>query len=215
MTHYYWADKKTTRKKQAEDESPPQQPILLFAGGDDSPISNPVEHFDNNIFFYGEVNEESAKTLNKVLRSMDKELQVANIRFGVTPPIKLYINSPGGSIFAGFSVVDTIATLKTEVHTYIDGSAASAATLISLVGTKRFAHENSFMLLHQLSSSMWGKYEDFKDEMQNLDLLMERIEKIYLKYTKIPKRDLQEILKHDLWFEADKCLEYGLVDKIV
>jgi len=62
---------------------------------------------------------------------------------------------------------------------------------------------------------MWGKYEEFKDEMQNLDKIMEMIKQVYKEYTKIPMSKLDEILKHDLWFEADECLEYGLVDEII
>ncbi|NDB28266.1 hypothetical protein EB151_01810, partial [archaeon] len=58
--------------------------------------------------FYGEVNGDNAKLLNKALRTMDKDLQVVKVKYGVEVPIKLYINSYGGSIFAGFSTVDTI-----------------------------------------------------------------------------------------------------------
>ena len=54
-----------------------------------------------------------------------------------------------------------------------------------------------------------------QDEMKNLDKLMETIKKIYSKYTKIPNEKIDEILDHDLWLNADECLEYGLVDEIV
>ena len=71
------------------------------------------------------------------------------------------------------------------------------------------------MLIHQLSSGLWGKYEEIKDDMENCDKLMKMIKDIYAEYTKIPKKKLNEILKHDLWFDADQCLEYGLVDEII
>ena len=146
---------------------------------------------------------------------MDKDLQVVKVKYGVEVPIKLYISSYGGSIFAGFSTVDTIKSLGTPVHSYIDGAAASAATLISVVADKRFIHRNSFMLIHQLSSMMWGKYEEFKDEMENLDLLMARIKEIYKEHCSIPKKELEEILKHDLWLDSAKCVKWSLVDEIV
>jgi len=214
MSHYYWADKKTTKEKERElDEQPP---IIVLApegapGGDGSP----VEVQDNMIMFYGEVNERNNKTLNKVLRGLDKDLQTVKVKYGVEVPIKLYISSYGGSIFAAFSTVDTILTLRTPVHTYIDGSAASAATLISVVGEKRYIHKNSFMLIHQLSSVMWGKYEEFKDEMENLDLLMSRIKDIYREHCTLPKKELTNILKHDLWLDSTKCIKWGLADEIV
>ena len=213
MSRYYWADKK---KKKEEKEEESMSPVIILAppdgaGGDGSS----VEVQDNMIMFYGEVNERNNKTLNKVLRGLDKDLQTVKVKYGVEVPIKLYISSYGGSIFAAFSTVDTILTLRTPVHTYIDGSAASAATLISVVGEKRFIHENSFMLIHQLSSTMWGKYEEFKDEMENLDLLMSRIKEIYREHCTIPKKELTTILKHDLWLDSTKCIKWGLADEIV
>ena len=214
MTRYYWADKKTTKKMEEEEEA--EQPKILIlsdGGGGSSPSA--VDSHDNCIMFYGEVNGDNAKVLNKALRTMDKDLQVVKVKYGVEVPIKLYINSYGGSIFAGFSTVDTIKSLGTPVHTFIDGSAASAATLISVVADKRFIHQNSFMLIHQLSSVMWGKYEEFKDEMENLDLLMSRIKEIYKEHCSIPKKELDEILKHDLWLDSAKCVKWGLVDEIV
>jgi len=71
------------------------------------------------------------------------------------------------------------------------------------------------MLVHQLSSGMWGKYKEMKDEMENVDNMMKTIREIYLEYTKIPKKKLDEILDHDLWFDAETCLKYGLVDEII
>ena len=150
-----------------------------------------------------------------VLRGMDKDLQTVKVKYGVEVPIKLYISSYGGSIFSAFSTVDTILTLRTPVHTYIDGSAASAATLISVVAEKRFIHKNSFMLIHQLSSVMWGKYEEMVDEMENLDMLMARIKEIYRDHCSIPKKELTEILKHDLWLDSAKCIKWGLADEMV
>ena len=211
---YYWADKKTQQKKEEEENNPPQPPIIVL-GGDVGNNSSAVESHDNCIMFYGEVNEENAKLLNKSLRNMDKDLQIVKVKYGVDVPIKLYINSYGGSIFAGFSTVDTIKSLVIPVHTYIDGAAASAATLISVVGEKRFIHKNSYMLVHQLSSLMWGKYEEFKDEMENLDLLMARIKEIYKEHCSIPKKELDDILKHDLWLDSAKCVKWALVDEIV
>ena len=212
---YYWADKDSQKAKEEELNSPEAQPQIILLGGGGGSDARSVESHDNVIMFYGEVNEENAKSLNKALRQMDKDLQVVKVKYGVEVPIKLYISSYGGSIFAGFSTVDTIMSLGTPVHSYIDGAAASAATLISVVADKRFIHRNSFMLIHQLSSMMWGKYEEFKDEMENLDLLMARIKEIYKEHCSIPKKELNEVLKHDLWLDSAKCVKWGLVDEIV
>jgi ATP-dependent protease ClpP protease subunit len=71
------------------------------------------------------------------------------------------------------------------------------------------------MLIHQLSSVMWGKFQEFEDEMENQKKLMSLIKNTYREYTKIPEKTIDEILKHDLWFDAKTCLKYGLVDKII
>ena len=104
-------------------------------------------------------------------------------------PINLHICSYGGSVFSGFAAVDYIAENKVPVHSYIDGCAASAATLMSVVAEKRFMHKRSFMLIHQLSSGMWGNYEALKDSMENCDILMETIRDIYNKHTRFQKNN--------------------------
>ena len=120
----------------------------------------------------------------------------------VPPNIYLHINSFGGSVFAGFAAVDYIKKSHLPVHTVIDGCAASAATLMSVVGAKRLMHEHSFMLIHQLSSVLWGKYEEMKDDMKNNDMLMHKIKQIYVEHTKIPAKELDKILKRDIWWDA-------------
>jgi ATP-dependent Clp protease protease subunit len=216
MAKYYWCDKKTKKKIEEESEDQDVAPIIFMSPSDCGPSDSCVDVTDNTIMFYGEVNDKNAKLLNKAIRTLDKELQIFKLKYGCpAPPIRLFINSYGGSVFAGFSIMDTILNSEIPVHSYIDGSAASAATLISVAAKKRFIFENSFMLIHQLSSSIWGKFEEFKDEMDNLDLIMNKIKKIYKEHTKMSTRQITEILKRDKWFDAEKCLELGLVDEIV
>ena len=131
------------------------------------------------------------------------------------PPIKLHINSYGGSVFAGLAAVDYIKNSKVPVHSIIDGCAASAATLMSCVAERRYMHKNACMLVHQLSGMMWGKFQEMEDDFENSKMLMQKIKSIYNEHTKIPKREMDKILKHDLWWEAEKCLEFGLVDELI
>ena len=84
----------------------------------------------------------------------------------------------------------------------------------STISCKRIIYQNSYMLIHQLSSSTWGKMCELEEEMENLKLLMQKIKQIYKTKTKVKKEQLDEILKHDLWWDAKKCLNFGLVDKI-
>tara|TARA_R110002051_G_scaffold42791_1_gene87496 strand:+ start:247 stop:864 length:618 start_codon:yes stop_codon:yes gene_type:complete len=169
---------------------------------------------ENNIYFYGDITESNALELNASLYEMDKKLSVANLFLDVNPTINLRINSYGGSLFAGLATVDSIRNLKSNVHSYIEGAAASAATLISVVCAKRYIGKYSKMLIHQLSASSYGKYTELEDDMENNKHLMDTIKEVYKEYTKVPMKKLNEILKHDLWFDSKTCLELGLVDKI-
>jgi ATP-dependent protease ClpP protease subunit len=132
-----------------------------------------------------------------------------------TGPINLHIQSNGGSLFHSIYIVDLIQNLETPVYTYIDGFAASAATLISVSGKKRYMSKNSLMLIHQLSGGVNGKFFEIKDESENLDGLMNFIIKTYLENSKMEEDNLREILKRDIWLNASYCLKNGLVDGIL
>jgi len=162
-----------------------------------------VEVVENRIYFYSRIETEKILQLNRNILSMGINLQrEATIQNREPANIHLHIQSYGGSVFAGMAGMDEIIKSVVPVHTMIDGCCASAATFLSVCGKRRFINRHAYMLIHQLSSFMWGKYEDFKDEMQNLDKIMGMIKKVYGEYTKIPMSKLEEILKHDLWFSG-------------
>ena len=178
--------------------------------------NNVVEFSNNRIYFYSAVNRPKILKLNKGIYNLSVNMLSKAIPLNYEPPpINLHINSYGGSVFAGLSAVDYIKNSKIPVHTIIDGCAASAATLMSVVGERRLMHRNACMLIHQLSGMMWGKFQEMQDDMENSEMLMKKIKSIYQQHTKIPKKELDNILKHDIWWEAEKCLEYGLVDELI
>lgn len=176
-----------------------------------------IRHVDNTVYFYSDVGIIPCSDLNRLLREIDTKLQLAKEVMNAedfTPTIHLRINSYGGDIFAGLSTVDTIRSLKSKVYTYVEGACASAATLITACGHKRFIGRNSFMLIHQLSSISAGTFEQLEDNHENNKRLMTLIKAIYKQYTKIPMKELDGILKHDLWMDSTQCLQFGLVDQI-
>jgi|TARA_R110000824_G_scaffold274684_2_gene463453 ATP-dependent protease ClpP protease subunit len=171
---------------------------------------------ENKIYYYAGVNRDSAVELNKKIAELEsKSLSLSNSLDIDPPSVKIMINSGGGSIVAGISSMDTIIRSKVPIHTYVDGFAASAATFLSVVGDYRFMSRNSYMLIHQLSSNFWGTYANFEDEKQNLDLMMKTIKGVYKKYTKVPMKELDTILKHDLLWDSQKCLDMGMIDEII
>lgn len=171
----------------------------------------------NQVYFYDDVTKQSIFNLNRNLDFVAKNLLLVTLSYNLveSPPIELYISSDGGEVFSAFSAVDRIKNSRVPVHSYVEGIAASAATLLSVVAHKRFIRQNSFMLVHQVSSGLWGNFAQFKDEMQNLDLLMKFIKTIYLTHTKFTEEELDKLLNHDIYLNAEQCLEKGLVDEII
>ena len=191
-----------------------KKPATRKAGGEANEKHISVQ--DNKIYFYSGVNRNACCELNKKMSELESKALTLSYNLDMeAPPVKLFINSGGGNIVSGIASMDTILRSKVPVHTYVDGFSASAATFLSVVGTKRYMSRNSYMLVHQLSSTFWGTYSNFEDEKQNLDLMMKSIKNIYKEYTKIPMKKLNEILKHDLFWDANTCLEYGMIDEII
>jgi len=175
-----------------------------------------VETIDNNIYFYSQVTTKSCFNLIKQLKMLDMKLQTQKMRNNLDNiHIDLHIHTYGGDLYAAFAVIDVIRTLKTPVHSYIEGIAASAGTIISVVCDKRYMYKHSYMLIHQLSSFMGGKFQELEDEFNNCQEFMTVIKNLYKEHTNINKRKLDEILKHDLWWDAKTCLENKLVDEIL
>lgn len=176
-----------------------------------------IEVDENRVYFYSEVTEKEALELNKILRHLDIEMNYLKERLDLQqqPPIRLFIHSPGGSFFSALSIVDTLQSCKSPIYTYIDGHAASAATLISVVGDKRYATKNSFMLIHQQRMMWEGKHADFIDEIENQKHVTDTMHRIYLEKTKMSEAKLNSILKRELHIPAEECLKLGLIDEII
>ena len=197
----------------SEENEEYEGPTLAAGSSDDSKVSSEY----NKIYFYSGVTRQDNLQLNKLLLNTGQKMKSIELCYNLPDPPKVYlhINSYGGSVFAGFSSVDYIKSCPVPVVSVIDGCAASAATIMSVVAKERYIHEHAFMLIHQLSSGMWGKFEDMKDDMKNNELLMKKIIGIYEEHTKLPKSKITQILKRDLWWDAKTCLKYGLVDDII
>lgn len=215
MRSYYWNAKKKKEEVKQEPEIQPEQVVIMSSeqGGP----NNGVEHDENKVYFYCPVGDREVLELNKLIRRLDKEMQVIGLTFNIPPPpIELHIQSEGGSAFAGIAAYDCIKACKTPVHTYIDGCAASAATLLYLAGRRRYLYNNSFMLIHQISTSvLGGKFEEFKDELKNQEKIMHTVKKIYLETSKMSEEELTELMKHDLWMESETIIKNGFADEII
>ncbi len=175
-----------------------------------------IQDVNNEIYFYGPVSQRSCFELKNKLNELDLKSRTLRLQYKMKlPPIHLHIQSSGGSLYHTLYIIDLIDKLETPVYTYVDGFAASAATLISVVGKKRFMTKNSLMLIHQLSGGDAGKYYELQDQMTNMGVLMKIIGNVYVNHTKLNVNHLNYLLQKDLWLDADTCLGFGLVDEII
>jgi len=100
--------------------------------------------------------------------------------------------------------------LRSRVVTIAEGMCASAATFIFLGGDERIVSRNAYLLIHQLGSEFWGKYENMKDEMRQCERLMRHMKRIYLRETNLPEEKLDKLMKRDLYLSYKKCVKYGI-----
>ena len=192
-------------------------PIFLNTSPDNYQPPTGIRIVENKIFFYGDITIEACLELNRILVEIDLKLQNNQNSLGAsifTPIIELHINTDGGCIFAAFSTVDTIRNIKSKVYTYVDGMVASAGTLIIGIGAKRYIGKHSHMLIHQLSSESYGKFSEIEDHFLNVTNLMKCLKDFYKKTTKIPMKRLDDLMKKDIFLNAEECLTFGIVDEI-
>uniref|UniRef100_A0AB39JDS2 Atp-Dependent Clp Protease, Proteolytic Subunit n=1 Tax=Florenciella sp. virus SA2 TaxID=3240092 RepID=A0AB39JDS2_9VIRU len=177
--------------------------------------SGSSDEYPLSLTFYSPITIESCVALTTYLKQLDIKSKKLQIEYGQTFPIKLHMQSGGGMLMPTFYVCDLIKQLDTPVHIYIDGFVASAASLISVCGSKRFMTKHSFMLIHQLQAESSGRLNEMKDEITNLDFFMDNAKDIYYKNSNISQTTLDNLLSNELWINAEQCLQLGLVDEII
>lgn len=166
-----------------------------------------------DIFFYCDVSEDSVSELMRAVKKVDMEMRVGLVKLGLydqVPHINIHIRSDGGDLYAGLAGMDHLKSVSAHVTTIAEGCVASAATLIFLGGHVHRVEPNAYILIHQLTSDLWGKFEELKDEMRQCDRLMRHLKRIYLRATTIPEKKLDKLLKRDLYLSYKKCIKYGL-----
>lgn len=187
----------------------------LFGGSD-----NDVYSEKNHIYFKTDVSRESIDKLateidhvNSKLANMQKKTAMGTF----TPnPIYLHITTNGGDLLAGFFAFDKIRASKVPIHTIIEGSVASAGSLLSMAGEHRFMTANSHLLIHQLRTGIIGTYEELVDEKHNCNQFMSKLVNLYHQNCngKMTKTKIREILKRDIFWDTKTAIKHGLVDEI-
>ena len=164
---------------------------------------------DRIILMFNEVNDDLACSIIAqllYLESVDPNKDIC-----------LYINSPGGSVSAGFGIYDTIRKLKCDVSTVCVGMAASMGAFLLSAGTKgkRYALENSQVMIHQVLGGAQGQASDILIEAQQMQRVKDRLNKILAKNTGHTVEEVERDTDRNNWMFAEDALEYGIIDHII
>jgi ATP-dependent Clp protease protease subunit len=131
--------------------------------------------------------------------------------------ISLYINSPGGSIYAGLAIYDTMQFVKPDIATMCMGVAMSMGSLLLAAGAKgkRSSLPNSRILIHQPSAGFEGQSTDIEIHAREIIDMRRRIDKIYAHHTGHTEEQVNTDMERDRFFKPDEAAEYGLIDRVL
>ena len=164
---------------------------------------------DRIIFLGEEVNDTSANIIVAELLFLESE--------DPNKDIHLYINSPGGSVSAGWAIFDTMRYIKCDVSTTCIGMAASMGAFLLAGGTKgkRYALPNSRIMIHQPSGGAQGQASDIKIQAEQIIETRRRLNQYLAENTGQPIEVIERDTERDHWMSSEEALAYGLVDQVV
>jgi ATP-dependent Clp protease protease subunit len=131
--------------------------------------------------------------------------------------ISLYINSPGGSIYAGLAIYDTMQFIKPDVQTICFGMAMSMGSLLLTGGAhgKRLSLPNARMLIHQPSAGFEGQSSDIEIHAREILNTRRRIDELYAHHTGQPLERVHDDMERDRFFKSEEAVQYGLIDRVI
>jgi ATP-dependent Clp protease protease subunit len=164
---------------------------------------------DRVVFLGGEVTEETANLIVAQLVHLESD--------DPDKDIHLYINSPGGSVYAGLAIYDAMQFIRPDVQTICYGIAMSMGSLLLAGGAagKRMALPNSRILIHQASGGFQGQATDIEIHAKEILALGQRIDEIYAKHTNQSIERVHADMERDRFFTGEEALAYGLVDRVL
>jgi ATP-dependent Clp protease protease subunit len=161
------------------------------------------------IFLVGEVNEQSANLIVAQMLFLESE--------NPDKDISLYINSPGGSVYAGLAVYDTMQFIKPDVSTLCTGLAASMGSFLLAAGAagKRYALPNARLMIHQPHGGAQGKAADIEIQAREVLYLRHRLNTLYAERTGRTLAQIEQDMDRDHYMSAGQGAEYGLIDRVL
>lgn len=128
--------------------------------------------------------------------------------------IDLHINSPGGNVFEGNAIYNALKNHNSEIVTYVDGIAASIASIIALAGKKIVMAENAMYMMHNPSGITIGEANDMRKSADVLDKIRDTMINIYMTKSKKPEAEIKKILDDETWYSAKEAVDNGFADEL-
>jgi ATP-dependent protease ClpP protease subunit len=156
------------------------------------------------LVLYGEIGEDmwgegiTAKMVSDALKD-----------FGPIKSLDVRINSMGGSVFEGVSIYNRLKQSKAKVTTYVDGLAASIASVIAMAGDEIVLSEGTIMMIHSPMGFTFGNQQDHENTIEILDTIEEEMIGIYARKTDLPRSQIRKMLKEETWMNSEEAIEMG------
>ena len=161
------------------------------------------------IFLTGPIDDNIASLICAQLLFLESENPKKEISF--------YINSPGGIVWSGLAMYDTMQYISSKIMTICIGQAASAGSLLLTAGADnmRYSLPNSRIMMHQPSGGYQGQVTDIEIQTKEIIKTKKRLNEIYAKHTGKDLKEVEEIMERDKYFSPQEAIKFGLIDKIV
>lgn len=168
---------------------------------------------DRNIYL-GEIIYGTGKNIDELIRFWNRYDDAHNIPVEEREPIKIYIDSCGGSLVETFTMIDSITMSKTPVWTICTGAAYSGGFFTFIAGHKRFAYPLASFLYHEGATGTSADAGKFRNFAAFYEKQLKQLKEVVLKYTTINEETYEKHIKDDWWFTSEEALEYGICDEI-
>ena len=161
------------------------------------------------IFLTGAIDDNTASLICAQLLFLESENPNKEISF--------YINSPGGIVWSGLAIYDTMQYISSKIMTICIGQAASAVSLLLTAGADdmRYSLPNSRIMMHQPSGGYQGQVTDIEIQTKEIIKTKKRLNEIYAKHTGKDLKEVEKIMERDTYFSPQEAIKFGLIDKIV
>ena len=222
-----------SKKRLREESSEQDKNIYEIYWGYNNSFETPLEKYfvytiGNEIHFTTDINTVSIQEIIKQITILiQNHLHKNNIvdgnntNYNNVDKLKIIyiVDSPGGSVISILKFVDFINIVKkkypfVQFTSIITGLTASAGTIMAIVADKRYMTKNAHAMIHELSSGNDGNYTKIMSHVKFLDELHTKLVEIYISKSFQTKKDIEKLLQNETWFNANKYLQYGFIDKI-